>query len=68
MKLNVMIRLAAILLCLVLFTTYLTFGLYAKYLSRAASNGTARVATFEIETDLAEGQTKMKAYLKELGI
>lgn len=52
MKLNVMIRLAAIFLCLVLFTTYLTFGLYAKYLSRAASNGTARVATFEIETDL----------------
>lgn len=47
-KSNIMIKLAAILLCLVLFTMHLMSGLYAKYSSRSASNGFARVANWDV--------------------
>ena len=51
-KSNIMIKLAAIFLCLVLISTYLTSGLYAKYTSRGTAGDSTRVATFKIETDL----------------
>lgn len=51
-KTNIMLKLAAILLCLVLITTHFTSGLYAKYISRSSDDTSARVASFVIETDL----------------
>ena len=47
-----MLKLAAILLCLVLITTHFTSGLYARYISRSSADTSARVASFVIETDL----------------
>ena len=49
---NPAITLAAILLCLVLITTYMTSGLYAKFTTSSSAGDSARVATFAIETDL----------------
>ena len=51
-KLNPMLTIAAILLCLVLISTYMTSGLYAKYADKGTADASARVATFVIETDL----------------
>ena len=47
-KPNIMLSLAAVLLCLVLFTTHLTSGLYAKYTNRFSANDSARVALWEV--------------------
>ena len=49
---NPMLSAAAILLCLVLITSHFTSGLYAKYTAEASGSGSARVASFVIETDL----------------
>lgn len=46
MKKNWPMRIASILLCLVLFTTYLMFGLYARYTTKGESTGSARVIKF----------------------
>lgn len=43
-----MVILAAILLCLVLITTHLTSGLYAKYTSRASAHDSASVALWKV--------------------
>ena len=51
-KSYIMLKLAAILLCLVLITTHFTSGLYAKYTNQAYADDLARVAYFVIETDL----------------
>lgn len=48
----IMLKIAAVLLCLVLITTHLTTGLYAKYTAVASAEDGARVASFHIDTDL----------------
>ena len=47
-KMNIPMCTACILLCLTLFSMYLTGGLYSKYVSRDNSGETARVATFSV--------------------
>lgn len=48
-KMNIPIRVAAVLLCLVLFSTCLVSGLFARYAIGAQSSDQARVAKFSIE-------------------
>ena len=45
---NIMMRLAAVLFCLVMFSTYLMGGLYARYTAKAGGNDNARVAKFDV--------------------
>lgn len=45
---TLMMRIAAVLLCLVLFSLHLMSGLYAKYTSSGNGDDTARVAKFEV--------------------
>lgn len=52
-KMNIPMCLAAILLCLTLISIHLTSGLYAKYISSASGNDSARVIKFG-ELTLAE--------------
>ncbi len=47
-KMNIPIRIAAVLLCLVLFSTYLVGGLFARYTTTAQGGDSARVAKFSI--------------------
>ena len=49
-KKNIMLRAAAILLCLVMASLYLVTGLYAKYTTSDGNADGARVASFEIVT------------------
>lgn len=46
---NWMLRAAGVLLCLVLASTYLVCGLFARYTTSASGSDSARVAKFEIE-------------------
>lgn len=48
-KSNIFIRIAAILLCLTLVSTYLSTRLFARYTSGTAHNDAARVAKFSIK-------------------
>ena len=63
-KMNIPMCLAAILLCLTLISIHLTSGLYAKYISSASGNDSARVIKFGELTitetgDFYEGNTLM---------
>lgn len=58
-KVNIPLCLAAVLLCLVLFTTHMTSGLYARYTSTASGSDGARVAKFEITDDLSSFTTAL---------
>lgn len=49
LKLNTMLKLAGILLCLVLATTHLASNLYAKYTSSDSGGDSARVAVWNVE-------------------
>lgn len=44
------------LLCLVLFSTYLTSGLYARYTTAATSEDNARVAKFDVTNSITDSQ------------
>lgn len=55
-KMNTPIRVAAVLLCLVLFSTCLVSGLFARYAIGAQSSDQARVAKFSIEGEGALSQ------------
>lgn len=46
---NIMMRLAAVLFCLVMFSTYLMGGLYARYVTRGGGDDSARVAKFDVK-------------------
>lgn len=46
---NIMMRLAAVLFCLVMFSTHLMGGLYARYVTRDSGSDSARVAKFDVE-------------------
>lgn len=46
---NIPIRVAGVLLCLTLFSTYLVTGLFARYTAGAQSSDNARVAKFSIQ-------------------
>ena len=48
-KMNIPIRVAAVLLCLTLFSTYLVTGLLARYATSAQSSDHARVAKFSVQ-------------------
>ncbi len=48
-KVNIPIRVAAVLLCLALFSMYLVTGLYARYATSVQSSDNARVAKFSIQ-------------------
>lgn len=56
---NLLVRIAAVLLCLTLFSTYLVAGLFARYTTSGESSDDARVAKFSItgEGELAKGIT-----------
>lgn len=54
-KMNIPMCLAAILLCLTLISIHLTSGLYAKYISSASGNDSARVIKFGELTLTEEG-------------
>lgn len=49
LKLNTMLKLAGILLCLVLATTHLASNLYAKYTANDSGSDSARVAVWNVE-------------------
>ncbi len=55
-KRNIPIRVAAVLFCLTLFSTYLVTGLFARYTTSVQSSDQARVAKFSIkgEGDLSK--------------
>lgn len=65
---NIVIRVAAVMLCLTLFSTYLVTGLLARYSTSSQSGDYARAAKFSIErsgvlsqtiaADIAPGSTK----------
>ncbi len=46
---NIPMRIAAVLLCLTLFSTYLVTGLFARYTTSAQGSDHARVAKFSIQ-------------------
>ncbi len=54
---NILNRVAAVLFCLTLFSTYLVAGLYARYTTSAQSDNNARVAKFSIVGEDALLQT-----------
>ena len=72
---NIPIRVAAVLLCLTLFSTYLVSGLFARYTASAEGSDGARVARFSIQgsgaltqpiaVSLAPGDTKEVSLLIE---
>ena len=50
---NIMMRVAAVLFCLVLISTHFMSGLYARYISRGEGEDDARVAKFEVSSEWA---------------
>ena len=48
-KMNIPMCIACVLLCLTLFSMYLTGGLYARYISRDEGEDFARVAEFSVD-------------------
>ncbi len=56
-KRNIPIRIAAVLFCLTLFSTYLVTGLFARYTTSVQSSDQARVAAFSIKGEGALSQT-----------
>lgn len=46
---NIMMRLAAVLFCLVMISTHLMGGLYARYVTKGTGSDSARVAKFDVE-------------------
>lgn len=59
-KFNIPMYAACVLLCLVLISTYMTSGLYARYTAQGEMYDDARVAKFEV----TEGYTKFSEELK----
>ncbi len=54
-KMNIALFAAAVLLCLTLFTTHLTTGLYARYTTEASGSDGARVARFDVKLTAVNG-------------
>lgn len=54
-KVNIPIRIASVMLCLVLFSLYMTSGMFAKYTTGGNGKGNGRVAKFSVTaTDAGE--------------
>ncbi|MBR4060701.1 MAG: hypothetical protein IKK03_12780 [Lachnospiraceae bacterium] len=51
-KSNIMLKISLVLFALVLITSHFTSGLYARYTNESTTGDFARVAAFQIETDL----------------
>ncbi len=74
-QMNIPIRVAAVLLCLTLFSTYLVSGLFARYATSTQGSDHARVARFSIqgsgelsqsiEASLCPGGSKTAALILE---
>lgn len=60
-KVNIPMCAALILLCLVLVSSHLTSGLYARYTSSSTGSDSARVAKFEVETSGANENISVTA-------
>lgn len=60
-KVNIPMCAALILLCLVLVSSHLTSGLYARYTSSSTGSDSARVAKFEVETSGADENISVTA-------
>lgn len=56
---TLLIRTAAVLFCLVMITTYLTAGLYARYTASGKGTDSARVAKFDVTAVGVEIQSKL---------
>ena len=59
-KVNIPMCAALILLCLVLVSSHLTSGLYARYTSSSTGSDSARVAKFAVETSGADENISVK--------
>lgn len=55
-KLNILLCVASVLLCLTLLSIYMTCGLYAKYVTTTTDNDSARVARFDVSATEASDQ------------
>ncbi len=55
-KLNISLRIAAVMLVLVLLSAAMTSGLYARYTTTAYGEDSARAAKFEVSVDTAMAQ------------
>ena len=66
-KKNIPLRLAAILLCLTLFSAYLTAGLFARYTVQGNSGDTARVAGFHPTATLTPTNPADSKIIYEVG-
>ena len=56
-KVNIPIRIASVMLCLVLFSLYMTSGMFAKYTTGGNGKGNGRVAKFSVTaTDAGESE------------
>ena len=56
-KMNIPIRIASVMLCLVLFSLYMTSGMLAKYTTGGNGKGNGRVAKFSVTaTDAGENE------------
>ncbi len=56
-KANPIFRIAAILVCLTLITTYMMSGMYARYSTSTSGSDSARVAKFSVSDMLKQGDT-----------
>lgn len=64
---NLMMRLAAVLFCMVMFSTYLMGGLYARYVTRGSGSDSARVAKFDV-VGSGSGEIALRAESTENGV
>lgn len=55
-KINIPLCVATVLLCLTMFSTYMTSGLYARYTASASGGDSARVAAFVFDVNDTNGQ------------
>ena len=56
---TIVLRLAAVLLSLVLITTGMVSGRYARYVTSASSSDSARVAKFTVTQSILQGETDL---------
>ena len=64
---NLMMRLAAVLFCMVMFSTYLMGGLYARYVTRGSGSDSALVAKFDV-VGSGSGEIALRAETRENGV
>lgn len=58
------LHIAAVLLCLVLVSTYFNSGMLAKYVTRANGHDTARIAALQVSVETKEDTSKADVYTR----